>query len=400
MVNRRCYVESARIIGALILKNTLGSVSLQTLCHVVTSRHMNVSEHFSANYQEARSKFVSLCQAHGFALEALTNERAEGPDGGDLVMDVAVRGDADASRLVVLFSGTHGVEGYCGSGIQNALVAGGCFDDLPENVRIALVHAVNPYGFAHNRRVNEDNIDLNRNFLDFGSEVPSDNGYGDLHEFLVPEQWAGEVRNAADAALAQYAKYHGAGAFQHAVSGGQYTHNEGLFYGGAAASWSAQTVLSVITELAAQAEHAYFIDFHTGLGPYGFGEIIAAGYPEQVSRTFAFYHDFELTDPDAGTSSSAPVQGTMAHGAERALPGVTTHFIALEYGTLPMKDVMTALRADNWLYVSGAIDDQAVAKPLKRQVRDAFYCDEDKWKSMVYERALDVVESTMHKLRG
>lgn len=28
------------------------------------------------------------------------------------------------------------------------------------------IHALNPYGFATNRRVNEDNIDINRNLLD------------------------------------------------------------------------------------------------------------------------------------------------------------------------------------------------------------------------------------------
>lgn len=34
----------------------------------------------------------------------------------------------------------------------------------------------------------------------------------------------------------------------------------------------------------------------------------------------------------------------------------------------------------------------------KKQVRDAFYCDEVKWKEMLYERAFDVVDSTIRKL--
>ena len=29
-----------------------------------------------------------------------------------------------------------------------------------------MIHALNPFGFAHLRRANEDNVDLNRNFVD------------------------------------------------------------------------------------------------------------------------------------------------------------------------------------------------------------------------------------------
>ncbi len=359
---------------------------------------MEIESYFSANYQAARGKFLQLCEARGFTVDAYQNDRAKAPDGSDLFLDVAMLGSADAEHLLMLFSGTHGVEGYCGSGIQSALVGESVFDGLGPDLRIVLVHAVNPYGFAHDRRVNEDNIDLNRNFLDFAHEVPSDNGYGDIHAYLVPEAWEGETRVQADAALAQYAKDNGPGALQHAASGGQYTHSNGVFYGGETPSWSAETVLALVKEVAAPAKRACFIDFHTGLGPYGYGEMIAAGSRAQVDRTFEIYRDYEVTDPDAGTSTSAPIQGTMAHGVERALPDVETYFVALEYGTLSLKEVMTAVRADNWLYQYGSLD-SPLGRDIKRQVRDAFYCDEAKWKLMLYERALDVVNSTLRELQ-
>ncbi len=358
---------------------------------------MGVERYFSANYSEARSKFLQLCADQGFAIDSFQNDRAQAPDGSDLYMDLATLGPADASQVLILFSGTHGVEGYCGSGIQAALVGESVCAELPAGLRVALVHAVNPYGFAHDRRVNEDNIDLNRNFLDFASEVPADNGYGDIHAFLVPEAWEGDARREADAGLAQYAKDNGPGALQHAASGGQYTHSNGVFYGGQTPSWSHETVLALCRDLTANASRACFIDFHTGLGPYGYGEMISAGSRAQVARTFEFFSDYEVTDPDAGTSTSAPIQGTMAHGLERALPDVETLFVALEYGTLSLQEVMTAVRADNWLYQSGSVG-SALGKDIKRQVREAFYCDEPKWKTMVYERALEVVNSTIRKL--
>ena len=358
---------------------------------------MNVEPYFSANYVEARAQFLRLSEAHGFAVRSHRNEHAQAPDGSDLYLDVATKGPADASKRLVLCSGTHGVEGYCGSGIQGALLGGACFAEAPGDLKVALVHAVNPYGFAHDRRVNEDNIDLNRNFLDFGSETPRDNGYGEIHEYLVPADWGSETRRAADAGLARYIKDHGPRALQHAASGGQYTHPNGLFYGGIAPSWSARTICSIAAVFAASSQQAFFIDIHTGLGPYGVGEMIAAGSSAQVQRTFDFYDQYELTDPDAGTSSSAPVQGTMAHGVERALPGVETHFLAREFGTLPMKDVMTALRADNWLYQAGSVGAELRTR-IKGDIRNAFYCDEPEWKSMVYARAADIIDATLQKL--
>ena len=358
---------------------------------------MNIPQYFSDSYPQARQHFVRLCEHHGYELTSIKNEAVQGPDGGELYIDVATCGPQDASKLLVLFSATHGVEGYCGSGIQNALLGESVLGGAQPDLRVVLVHGVNPYGFAHNRRVNEDNIDLNRNFIDFGTEIPADNGYGDIHEWLVPAEWSGPARKAADAGLAAYAQTHGPAAFQQAATGGQYTHPNGLFYGGVQTSWSAQTVLDQVHSLASGVERACFIDFHTGLGPYGHGEMIAAGYPPQVQRTFKFFHGYQVTDPDAGTSSSAPIQGTMAHGLERRLADVETIFIALEYGTLPMKEVMTALRADNWLYNAGEMHTpDGVA--IKKQIRDAFFCDEDRWKEMVYERAADVVQAALQRL--
>ena len=105
-----------------------------------------------------------------------------------------------------------------------------------------LVHANNPHGFAHQRRVNEDNIDLNRNFIDFDAETPESPGYAELHPALVPEAWDGPVREAADAAIEAYKVREGLPVFQQVTSRGQYTFPDGLFFGGTGPSWSRQTI--------------------------------------------------------------------------------------------------------------------------------------------------------------
>ena len=58
-------------------------------------------------------------------------------------------------------------------------------------LRCVLLHALNPFGFAWRRRVNEDNVDLNRNFLlDDEGYVGCPDGYAHLDPLLLP---AGEA---------------------------------------------------------------------------------------------------------------------------------------------------------------------------------------------------------------
>ena len=90
-------------------------------------------------------------------------------------MDVACLGPGQSRAVLVLTSGTHGVEGFCGSGCQVSLLEDSRFLRQIERAGIALlmIHAVNPYGFSHLRRVNEDNVDLNRNFIPFDRDCRS-----------------------------------------------------------------------------------------------------------------------------------------------------------------------------------------------------------------------------------
>lgn len=64
----------------------------------------------------------------------------------------------------------HGPESYAGSAIQSHILShflqkNEGFNESTQPT-IVFIHALNPYGFATNRRANEDNIDINRNLLD------------------------------------------------------------------------------------------------------------------------------------------------------------------------------------------------------------------------------------------
>ena len=83
-----------------------------------------------------------------------------------LTIDITVVGAAKPTSALVLSSGVHGVEGLFGSAVQLAFLEQLAARWQPPLVRpLFCIHAINPFGFAWQRRFNEDNVDLNRNFL-------------------------------------------------------------------------------------------------------------------------------------------------------------------------------------------------------------------------------------------
>ena len=152
-----------------------------------------------------------------------------------------------------------------------------------------------------------------------------------------------------------------------------------------------RTLAELLRVHAGSVRQVAFIDLHTGLGPYGVGEIInnhSAG--ERAFARVSQWFGGEATSTDAGSSSSAPVSGDITLGVERALPQAEITGVTLEYGTLPLKDVLDAVRADNWLHAHGDLRARQ-ARDIKAQIRSAFYPEADDWKSMVFERSVDVL---------
>ncbi|MBF0247913.1 MAG: DUF2817 domain-containing protein, partial [Alphaproteobacteria bacterium] len=187
---------------------------------------------FSADYGEARRRFLEACRKAG-ATPVSHDHPDLGPRGETLATDSVWFGPEDAATVLVLISATHGVEGFCGSAAQTAWIESGGWKALPPDAAVLVIHALNPFGFAWLRRVTGEGVDLNRNFIDFTGALPTNPGYAELADDLLPDALDPQTLAAADARLAAYAERHGETAYEIAVSGGQYTHPDGLFYGGA-----------------------------------------------------------------------------------------------------------------------------------------------------------------------
>lgn len=314
-----------------------------------------------------------------------------GPDGCELFVDVAELRYDEQPNLILIVSGTHGVEGFCGSGCQVGFLLEKVYQGLPKDVGVALVHALNPYGFAWERRVNENNVDINRNFHDFTKQLPPSGAYEAVHDLLVPADWDGPARQKADSEIQSYLESRGLATFQAAVSGGQYSRADGLFFGGTQETWSNKTFKQIMSRLlTGSVRQLAVLDLHTGLGPSGYGEPIYIGADiGEYFRAIKWYGP-ELTSTARGDLSSAQVSGNLGDGLRGCVETVRSTIIAVEYGTVAVIQVLTALRADNWLHASNGASN-SLRDAIKRQIRDAFYVDETWWKAAVYGRSVDMI---------
>lgn len=349
---------------------------------------MSIADSFAQSYAEARQRFLDAADAAGLDVTSHAHPMV-GPEGETLALDVARDGPADASAVLILSSGCHGVEGYCGSGVQVALLRDAAWLDAARSAGVAVLylHALNPYGFAWTRRVTHENVDLNRNFIDFTKPPPQNPAYCRLARLLVPATWPPTPAN--EAALQKAGAAMGALQAQQAVSGGQYEHPEGLFYGGHDPTWSHIVLRRVLREHGRRCARLGWIDVHTGLGPEGVGERIFSCRDDAaaLSRARRWWGD-SVTSLHDGSSSSSPLTGQMWTAAYDECAQAEYTGIALEFGTLPIDGMIGALRAEQWLDNHPEAP-EAQRMLIRRQMRDAFYIDTADWKRSVVEQAFD-----------
>jgi len=352
---------------------------------------------FSADFDQARARFKECASGVGAELDSYRHPQS-GPADEEVSTDVAWIGPADASKVFVMVSGTHGVEGFCGSGAQVEWLRRATAP-LPPDMAVLLIHAINPYGFAWSRRVTHENIDLNRNWADYRAPLPDNAEYGALAEALCPSEWTTQSRGNSQAILLAYVRDHGIAAFVQAVSSGQYQHPQGLFFGGLAPSWSRETLTSILQQRLSHAARVAIVDFHSGLGAAGFGELIA-GAPDGSAAFHRARTWYGAAVKGIGKQgeSFAKIAGDWISATQDLLPRAEVTPIAIEFGTVDAMQVLDALRADNWLHAHG--DPRGPeAHDIRKQMRAAFYTEDDVWRGMILGQSLAACRSAMAGLQ-
>lgn len=359
------------------------------------------NKHFASGYFEARRKFRDCLNEAAVGETTTYASPARGPRGEDLSTDVAWFGDRRAPKVAIIISATHGVEGYCGSAAQLDWLAGRGYERLKSDEAILLVHAINPYGFAWDRRVTQEGCDLNRNFVDFAAPIPHNEGYDLLADCFVTRELSGPLVDAAETTIEKFRIAHGEIALRRARTSGQYRHPTGMFFGGFGPTAARQTLAQISSDFGIESrQRVLIIDYHTGLGPYGYGELQC----EQASGIAGYERARDIfgpsvTSPDLGTSSAVALNGTQDDYWQRLL-GDRHVYVCLEFGTYPSEAGRPALRADHWLYAYGHSQIETdLGFEIRNRVKQHFYPDRLDWKEMVLSRSRQVHRQMIEGLR-
>ena len=351
---------------------------------------MKPTNHFAASYAAARERFLASAGAAGLGVTSHAIDGVRGAQGEELAMDVVRVGDPHADKLLVLTSAIHGVEGFCGSGCQSAMLVDEPLLATAERMGVGLlfVHAVNPFGFSHLRRVNEDNVDVNRNFVRFDEARSPNHGYAELEPLLLPPAWPPGPEEAAR--LDAWIAAHGVEAYGQSVFQGQYDSPTGMFYGGSRATWSNRTIRRVLRQEGAAAKQVGWIDLHTGLGPRGHCEKVFIGRAGEIDRARTWW-GADVISTERDDSVMYEISGPMVTILAQECPHALGTTIALEFGTVPLLRMIDALRADHFCWRG----DPSVAPRLKaeagQELKACFYVDDADWQGMVFGQARTAV---------
>ena len=232
------------------------------------------SESFYTNYEDVRThlgEIVEDVKGHGITVEHSTHAISESD--GLYIDNIYIPALNDQKNLIVLTTGVHGIEGYIGAVMLDVFFNEIYFQLDMSCTGVLVVANVNPYGMKYMRRYNENNVDLNRNFIeDWESfDLSSNKEYPKVSTFLQPE---GKIGNAFWHEVGFYLSLgkeviaSGADTISDALLTGQYEYAEGVYYGGTQDEQSTIYLKNVFSDcLDSEYENIIHVDIHSGYGP-------------------------------------------------------------------------------------------------------------------------------------
>jgi predicted deacylase len=224
-----------------------------------------------SSYEQSRADFRALLETIKRRWPSAALKRAA-LSASDLTIDwIQAEGAKQNDKVFILTTGLHGIEAYAGVYILQLFLE----EYLPrldeKTTGLVLVHAINPWGMQQRRRVNRDNIDLNRSFV--GPDERQENpDYERLAAFINPQRRLGSLALEQGRFLAHLAlkiAQMGTLRIKCGLLSGQYRHPRGLYFGGQTLPEETQVMMDLFRWAFEQFGQILHLDMHTGYGPRG-----------------------------------------------------------------------------------------------------------------------------------
>lgn len=358
----------------------------------------NENHRWPEDYFASREKFITQAKACG--ADTLSHPVASlGPNGEALSVDVAsLISNQDEHRIIVT-SGVHGVEGFIGAVIQIQALRALADSGIPERTGIVMIHAVNPWGFAHFRRVDENNVDVNRNFIDFDNTKPlSHADYPALNPIINPcsPPTTLSAINYYLSAGKLIVKNRGINKLVKPIAEGQYDYPQGLFFGGHHKSDSRALLEALLSQYAEGTQQTTILDIHSGLGNSANTTLISNSNitSDYAQLPWLENHYKQSVISDQATDNPYNAQGSWSKWCQHGLKDKHYLYLCVEIGTVNPLTLFSALKRENQAHHWSDSASRAYVK-TKKQLCDVFAPQSMRWRNDALENGLSVFDKTL-----
>ena len=360
--------------------------------------------YFHETYEENRKQFRRLAASlkNRFDDVEIARYFVKSKVDTDLSIDtVYIPAQNGARKLLIMSSGVHGMEGFTGSAVQRFFMNKVLDGDVLQNMGVLLIHAINPYGFKYERRVSENNVDMNRNF-DTNKDLLArkNDGYRGLYLFLNPEKkcHAGYFGNALFFMKTVYYIFrHGMPTLRQSMLQGQYEFRRGIFYGGNDFEPQKEWLEQLILEKTRGYESIFVIDIHTGLGERGKLHFLPGHVPDEKRITLLkeMFRDFQIDWQDP-KKDFYPYSGGFRDYIGKLI-STDKRFIKMgfEFGTLDSQKSTGSVRSLHNMILENqgfhhGYKNEKVKKSVKKRFREMFFPSSKIWRSHVIAQTSEV----------
>lgn len=316
------------------------------------------------------------------------------PSSSNLGTDTIWLGPLKAKQVLVFISGTHGVEGFCGSAIQQFFLSQLTEDLIPQETAVLMIHSLNPWGMHWARRCDASGIDLNRNFVDYDKVEALDPDYDSILSTLMSSKDRyQEMQNQSE-------KW-GQQTFDRIFSGGQYVHKWAPFFGGKFPAHGRKVIEKLIALYDLPSRNTMVIDLHTGLGPWAFGELISDHLADSHGNKQAKdIFGAAIANAHEGASFSVPKAGLLDYCFHQFMQD-KGFFLTLEFGSYGSAALFEVLLSDHvyWREHEPSSANEAEYQFYRERMIEHFCPNNLLWQQAVLFKAWQIFERLIHSIK-
>ena len=294
-------------------------------------------------------------------------------------------------KLVIISTAQHGIEGYVGSAMLKIFMDEFSPRLNPENTGLLLVHTINPWGMKNRRKVNENSVDLNRNFTNGSFDREMNPDFKALEYLLTPQHparsffienfsfWSKVLLSMATLGVSRVST---------ATLLGQHHTPQGFYYGGTRHEEGTKVLMELYRKALEDYDMVIQMDMHTGYGPSDQMSVIIPPVDpissKEASQKFK-YPLVQKIDPEEFYAINGDMGEYYYNLRDEKFPNKKLFVCGFEFGTfgdslLARIRSLRAMTFENQLHWNGAASENA-KNAVRREFEELYFPTDEQWRA-------------------